>query len=117
MSRAPIQTGWRVGDQVQVLQGLMAGERIVISGNFLLDSESRMKLAASGVHGAPAIDPVCGMAVDENKARAGKRISEYEGKTYFFCNDGCKTEFEANPVRFLGAPKPEDTALTAASAG
>ncbi len=52
-----VHLGSRVGDQVQVAQGLMPGERIVISGNFLLDSESRMKLAAAGVHGASADRP------------------------------------------------------------
>jgi membrane fusion protein, copper/silver efflux system len=100
-----VRTGERTGGEIQILQGLMAGERIAISGNFMLDSESRMKLAASGIHGEPAIDPVCGMAVDENKARAEKRQSDFEGKTYFFCNDGCKQEFDANPGQYLGEAK------------
>ena len=64
-----------------------------------------------------AVDPVCGMAVDENKARAGKRVAQHEGKTYFFCNDGCKKEFEADPVRFLGGPKPADTVTPPPVAG
>jgi len=38
-----VETGWRIGDDVQVMKGLHAGERIVISGTFLVDSESRMK--------------------------------------------------------------------------
>ena len=38
-----VHIGWRVGDQVQVVQGLVPGERIVTSGTFLLDSESRMQ--------------------------------------------------------------------------
>ncbi len=38
-----VETGWRIGDDVQVTKGLHAGERIVISGTFLVDSESRMK--------------------------------------------------------------------------
>jgi RND family efflux transporter MFP subunit len=96
-----VRTGERAGDEVQILQGLMAGERIVVSGNFLLDSESRMKLAAAGVYGAPTQDPVCGMAVDEAKARAANRAVEHGGKTYFFCNDGCKVEFTANPGKYL----------------
>jgi membrane fusion protein, copper/silver efflux system len=111
-----VQTGWRVGEYIQVLQGLMPGEPIVTSGNFLLDSESRMKLAASGVHGAPAMDPVCGMGVDEAKARASKRASEHAGKTYFFCNDGCKKEFDANPAQYLGGAKPPPAHLPAAQA-
>jgi Cu(I)/Ag(I) efflux system membrane fusion protein len=42
-----VETGWRSGDQVQITKGLHRGERIVVSGNFLLDSESRMKQAAA----------------------------------------------------------------------
>ena len=38
-----IETGRRVGDDVEVTKGLMPGERIVISGTFFVDSESRMK--------------------------------------------------------------------------
>jgi hypothetical protein len=33
----------RRDDIVEVTKGLMAGERIVISGTYLVDSESRMK--------------------------------------------------------------------------
>lgn len=43
-----VETGWRFGDRVEIVKGLAPGEQIVISGNFLLDSESRMKLAVSG---------------------------------------------------------------------
>jgi membrane fusion protein, copper/silver efflux system len=38
-----IETGWRTGDEVAVTKGLTAGERIVISGTFFVDSERRMK--------------------------------------------------------------------------
>ncbi len=38
-----IETGSRIGDDVEVKKGLMAGERIVISGTFFIDSESRLK--------------------------------------------------------------------------
>lgn len=38
-----VETGWRFGDRVQILNGLEHGERIAISGTFLLDSETRMR--------------------------------------------------------------------------
>jgi membrane fusion protein, copper/silver efflux system len=38
-----VQTGWRFGERVEVVKGLAAGERIAVSGAFLLDSESRMR--------------------------------------------------------------------------
>jgi membrane fusion protein, copper/silver efflux system len=44
-----VETGSRIGDDVEVTKGLVLGERIVISGTFFVDSESRMKAAAPGV--------------------------------------------------------------------
>jgi Cu(I)/Ag(I) efflux system membrane fusion protein len=41
-----VETGRRLGDEVEVTKGLVPGERIVISGTFLIDSESRMKMGA-----------------------------------------------------------------------
>ncbi len=64
-----VKTGWRLGDRVEIVEGLEPGERIVVSGNFLIDSESRMKLAAAGFFGNVVQDPVCGMDLDEAKAR------------------------------------------------
>ena len=46
-----VKTGEREGDRIQILSGLSAGERVVTSGNFLIDSESQMKAAASGMGG------------------------------------------------------------------
>ncbi len=38
-----IQTGWETDDGFEVKSGLKEGERIVVSGNFLLDSEARVQ--------------------------------------------------------------------------
>ncbi len=43
-------------------------------------------------------DPVCGMMVDPDRAKAR---SEHDGKTYFFCCEGCATKFRASPAEFL----------------
>ena len=45
-----------------------------------------------------AKDPVCGMTVNEETA---KWKSEYEGNTYYFCNERCKTTFDKSPQRFM----------------
>lgn len=42
-----VETGWRSGDRVEIVSGLREGERVAASGTFLLDSERRMRLAAS----------------------------------------------------------------------
>ncbi len=97
-----VETGWRLGDRVEIVRGLMEGEKIVVSGNFLIDSESRMKAAAMGITGAAIPDPVCGMDVDEVRARAAGRTIERGGRTYAFCSDNCKRDFEKDPDRYAG---------------
>jgi Cu(I)/Ag(I) efflux system membrane fusion protein len=96
----PVETGWQMGGRVEILRGLAEGERIVVSGNFLVDSESRMQLAAAGIYGAWHIDPVCGMSVDEGKAKAAGKTVEHGGKTYYFCSDGCVGEFRKDPGKY-----------------
>jgi len=98
-----VDTGWRLGDQVEIGKGLMAGERIVISGTFLIDSESRMKTAGREASGPVATDPVCGMEVDERRAAAAGRTSGYQGETYSFCSEGCRKRFDAEPARYARA--------------
>jgi multidrug efflux pump subunit AcrA (membrane-fusion protein) len=51
-----VHAGERRGDRVTILTGLTAGERVVASGTFLVDSESQLKAAASGT-GAPTPAP------------------------------------------------------------
>jgi len=46
-----------------------------------------------------AKDPICGMNVDEKRA---KYKSEHMGKTYYFCSQTCKTQFEKNPMTHIG---------------
>jgi Cu(I)/Ag(I) efflux system membrane fusion protein len=96
-----VETGWRIADQVEVVKGLMTGERIVMSGTFLIDSESRMKAAAMGVYGVAAKDPVCGMDVDEKRAAAAGRKVEYQGRAYYFCSDDCRQQFDKQPAKYL----------------
>jgi len=43
-------------------------------------------------------DPVCKMEM-EDKWVAYK--SEYKGKTYYFCCESCKKQFDENPDKFV----------------
>jgi P-type Cu+ transporter len=47
------------------------------------------------------VDPVCGMTVD---AKTAEHRASREGRDFYFCCDGCKTMFEADPERYLKAP-------------
>jgi membrane fusion protein, copper/silver efflux system len=49
-----VQTGWHLGDRVEIVHGLEEGERVVAAGTFLVDSESRMKTADA----APKLEPL-----------------------------------------------------------
>jgi uncharacterized membrane protein YraQ (UPF0718 family)/YHS domain-containing protein len=47
-----------------------------------------------------ATDPVCGMTVDRH---AGKPTATHGGHTYYFCSEGCRAKFEAEPERYVAA--------------
>ena len=104
-----VTIGRHLGDQVEILQGLEPGEQIVLAGNFLLDSESRMKQAAgasdmkpTAVGGgmAPDKDPVCGMAIEAQADQTTHLYTTYQGTTYVFCANTCKQRFEKDPAQF-----------------
>jgi membrane fusion protein, copper/silver efflux system len=44
-----VQIGWSSGDRVEIVNGLAEGERVVVEGTFLVDSESRLKSPAAPV--------------------------------------------------------------------
>jgi multidrug efflux pump subunit AcrA (membrane-fusion protein)/YHS domain-containing protein len=89
-----VVTGWRHGDAVQIVRGLTAGERVVTSGTFLLDSESRMRRApARAAHPAAAHDPVCGMSVAIDDARNAGRVVDRDGALHYFCSMQCRDQF------------------------
>lgn len=119
-----VQTGWRQGDRVQIVQGLTEGERVVSAGTFLVDSESRLRLNASasskpeihkersapsnsnGDHGLSANsgkvrDAACGMMIDQAKAIAEGNTLTRDGETYYFCSDSCKKKFGSQPEHYL----------------
>jgi Cu(I)/Ag(I) efflux system membrane fusion protein len=52
----PVKVGIEAGDRVEIRSGLSAGDRVVTSGQFLIDSESNIDSALSRLDGADA-DP------------------------------------------------------------
>ena len=43
-------------------------------------------------------DPVCGMKVDEKNSQFQ---TQFGGRTYSFCSENCKQEFDADPDEFV----------------
>lgn len=112
-----VQTGWRLGDRVQIVRGLSEGERVVSAGTFLVDSESRLRSMPTStsepqpekapLQATPATgvalgdrevkDPACGKGIDPAKAaKAGNTLTR-DGVTYYFCSDHCKRKFSQEP--------------------
>ena len=60
-----------------------------------------MELAATGTFDTLSKDPVCGMEVSPGKAEKAGRTSHYQGKTYYFCSDECKAQFDKSPERYV----------------
>jgi Cu(I)/Ag(I) efflux system membrane fusion protein len=61
-----VQLGAKVDNNVIVLAGLKPGERIATSANFLIDSESKLKSAASGM-GMPGMPGMSGGGASDKK--------------------------------------------------
>ncbi len=50
------------------------------------------------------LDPVCGMEVGLDDPRT--MVSNYKGRSYYFCAQCCVRVFEKNPQRYLKAKGP-----------
>jgi Cu+-exporting ATPase len=48
-------------------------------------------------------DPVCGMQVDPNGAAARREV---QGRTYYFCSQGCAAKFDQSPQQYLKTSAP-----------
>jgi len=122
----PVETGWRSSDRVQITSGLNEGERVVVSGTFLVDSESRLKSGQAEPKTAPldkvqpksdseprmtagtgkVKDAACGMSIDPAKATAEGHTITRNGVTYYFCSNRCKRNFSAQPEKYLASSPP-----------
>ena len=55
---------------------------------------------APGSASALIKDPVCGMTMDPSTA---KHNFSYQGETYYFCSEVCRSKFVADPDSYLNA--------------
>ena len=114
-----VTTGEFDGRRVRILQGLAAGEKVVVSGLFLLDSESRLQLDAhppaamrmTASRSGENRDPVCGMELTDISNRPS---SVYQGSTFHFCAKDCQAKFDADPGRYA---KPEGQSVSSTQTG
>ena len=108
----PVEIGTAYGDSVIVIHGLSEGEQVVTSGNFLIDSESRMRSAGLNVGGsdyhAPRGSdqsdhklamrgPVCGMPLSPDSAQSTGRLETHKGKSLGFCSEKNQKNLRESP--------------------
>lgn len=103
-----VSLGPRAGDYYIVKDGLMAGERVVINGNFKIDSEMQ-------IQARPSMMTSSGEAETSITAKLGEQtlcpvmdnpinkdvFVEYRGKKVYFCCSGCDDTFLADPETYL----------------
>jgi membrane fusion protein, copper/silver efflux system len=100
-----VQVGARAGEKVQVTSGVAEGETVVTTGNFLLDSESRLRAAIDGQTATPTATsggnegegPDCASDFDAtrfpDKARAC-RACERQHRGMGSMEEDCKSAIE-----------------------
>lgn len=83
-----VQTGRETGERTEIVRGLRSGQKVVASGQFLIDSEASLSGALSRLQGAPAAspEPAEGPAADEPRLRTadsgpGTMPSGHAGRT------------------------------------
>ncbi len=91
------------GGRVEIVRGLALDEGIVVSSNFLIDSESKLQLAAAGMQTGLVKDPVSGAQVSMRKAAKSGRIIHYGGKIFYFSSEESRDQFIKEPGRYTEA--------------
>ena len=76
-----VTTGERNGNRIQILSGLKGDERVVTSGNFLIDSESQMKAAAGGMGGMVGMPGMTNEPMKTPKGQTGQPAAQPKDKS------------------------------------
>jgi Cu(I)/Ag(I) efflux system membrane fusion protein len=112
----PVEVGTAYGNRIAIMRGLTEGEQVVTSGNFLIDSESRMRSVAiaspvdsrdtkqqSDQQTLATRDPVCEMTIDQDKAHATSRQAKNRDEPSVFGSEKC--QIRDDPAKFAVVTK------------
>lgn len=108
-----IKTGVKFNNKYQVFAGLQHNDEIVLSGGYLIDSESQLRgnSAPSSIHDHSsvvtkekdnsnlifnAVCPILGGKIDPKTPTV-----DYKGKKIGFCCPGCDEEFLSDPDKYM----------------
>ncbi len=98
-----IETGRYFGTRVEISKGLVEGERIVVAGNFFIDSESRFK--------SPPVE-VASPATEEELPMAGMKAPATEAKPPPAEVKALVDEMEPSPAKMESSPAEMKPAAT-----
>lgn len=116
-----VALGADLGDQLEVVQGLSEGEQVVASGQFLIDSEARLKSALAGM-AASAPSPVAAASAPAAPASAASGVYRAQGRVESVEPDaitishGPVPELKWPPMT-MGFSKPRNRAFPGIKAG
>lgn len=114
--------GAELGDQLEILQGLSEGDEVVASGQFLVDSEARLKSVLGGMTAAGQTAPAASASASSAKAAATPGVYSAEGKVESVDADGITISHGPVPElkwpgMTMGFGKPDPKAFPGLKAG
>ncbi len=101
---AGLDIGARRGDEIalsimaEIVQRRRAAERVEWPQPADVEAEEAEEAEEADSEPTAAIDPICGMSV---RTRDARHTFEHAGTMFYFCCEGCKTKFAADPEQHL----------------
>jgi membrane fusion protein, copper/silver efflux system len=117
-----VSLGADLGDQLEVVQGLNEGDQVVASGQFLVDSEARLKSVLGGMAAAGQAAPPASAPTAQAKAPSAPGVYSAQGKVESVDSDGITISHGPVPelkwpAMTMGFSKPEAKAFPGLKAG
>ncbi len=99
-----VKLGARSSAYVQVLEGVVAGEQVVTSANFLIDAESNLRAALSGMSGSPQTASATVATAKPADAAQHKHVAHQGHGTLDGFNDDGTVSITHEAISTLGWP-------------
>jgi Cu(I)/Ag(I) efflux system membrane fusion protein len=101
-----IKTGQELGDRAEVLSGLVEGEEVVVSGQFLIDSEASLSgvLARLSQQDEDMSLGMNGMRMGNDKAMTSEKMPKGRGKVVDINVESNHVTLNHEPIEELGWP-------------
>jgi xanthine dehydrogenase accessory factor len=98
--RSPAGIDIKARSPEEVAISILAEIIMVQNSPGAISSFEKLDILTDGTATPPKyyVNPVCGVPVDMNNP---KHILEYNGDKIYFCCDGCKVTFEADPEKYV----------------